>query len=210
MLKHIMNPENGIPEMTLSDIIIAVKKDATLNEVVLIHKTGEREFTFFPDNVLPIKIFRGGILDCMKKLHEIYYEFYIMENFYELKTILKSVKSTKEKIPIIYRFENPMSKVPNIVEDINKQMILTLTYLVNDYAGFLGMVIKISDNMYTLKGMRIDNTFRTSFVTIWTTTECSILSTISKFKTNMNDNHVVFYALKNWEEILYVLDNLLG
>jgi len=30
-MKHIINPENGIPEIPLADIVIAVKNDATLS-----------------------------------------------------------------------------------------------------------------------------------------------------------------------------------
>lgn len=209
MLKHIKNPENGIPEIPLAKIVIAVKKEATLSDVVLIQRNNEGEFTFFPNNILPIKVFHGSILDCMKKLHGMSYEFYILENFYELKNILNVLKGSEEKMRFsnVYSFKNPMSKIPDIEEDINKQIILT--HVDSEYSGFLGMVIKVHDR-YMLKGMRIDNIFHNSAVTAWTSTGHSILSAITKFRTNINGNFItIFYVLKSWEEMLCVLNVIL-
>jgi hypothetical protein len=123
----------------------------------------------------------------MKKLHGMSYEFYILENFYELKNILKVLKGSEEKMRFsnVYSFKNPMSKIPDIEEDINNQIILT--YVDSVYSGYLGMV-----------------------VTAWTSTGHSILSAITKFRTNINGNFItIFYVLKSWEEMLCVLNVIL-
>jgi len=100
-----------------------------------------------------------------------------------------------------------MSKIPDIEEDINKQIILT--YVDSEYSGYLGMVIKVHDDRYMLKGMQIDNIFHNSAVTAWASTGHSILSAITKFRTNTNGNFTIFYVLKNWEEMLCVLNVIL-
>ena len=53
----------------------------------------------------------------------------IPKDFHELKNMLEQSENPNEKMHInnIYKFKNPMLKIPNISEDITKQIVLIHT-----------------------------------------------------------------------------------
>lgn len=133
----------------------------------------------------------------------------IPKNFHELKIILEQSENPKEKMHIddIYKFKNPMLKIPNISEDITKQIVLIHT--ITNYSKFVGIVVRVCENVYVIKGTQIINSRYDPDMTTWITIGHSILETISKFQIAMGNNYVMFYVIRNKEEMLCVLNELL-
>ena len=133
----------------------------------------------------------------------------IPKNFHELKIILEQSENPKEKMHIddIYKFKNSMLKIPNISEDITKQIVLIHT--ITNYSKFAGIVVKVRENKYAIRGTQIINPRYEPDMTTWVTTGHSILETISKFQIAMGNNYVMFYVIRNKEEMLCVLNKLL-
>lgn len=133
----------------------------------------------------------------------------IPKDFHELKDILEQSENPNEKMHInnIYKFKNPMLKIPNISEDITKQIVLIHT--ITNYSKFVGIVVKVRENKYAIRGTQIINSRYDSDITTWVTTGHSILETISKFQIAMGNNYVMFYVIRNKEEMLCVLNKLL-
>ncbi len=133
----------------------------------------------------------------------------IPTNFHELKIILEQSENPKEKMHIddIYKFKNSMLKIPNISEDITKQIVLIHT--ITNCSKFVGIVVKVRENKYAIRGTQIINSRYDSDITTWVTTGHSILETISKFQIAMGNNYVMFYVIRNKEEMLCVLNKLL-
>ena len=133
----------------------------------------------------------------------------IPTNFHELKIILEQSENPKEKMHIddIYKFKNSMLKIPNISEDITKQIVLIHT--ITNCSKFVGIVVKVRENKYAIRGTQIINSRYDSDITTWVTTGHSILETISKFRIAMGNNYVMFYVIRNKEEMLCVLNELL-
>jgi len=132
----------------------------------------------------------------------------IPKDFHELKNMLEQLENPNKKMHIddIYKFKNPMLKIPNIEEDITKQIILVHT--ITCYSKFVGIVVKVCENVYVIKGTRIINSRYDPDITTWLTTGHSILDTISKFRIAMGDNYVMFYVVRNKEEMLCVLNEI--
>lgn len=133
----------------------------------------------------------------------------IPKDFHELKNMLEQSENPNEKMHIddIYKFKNPMLKIPNISEDITKQIVLIHTII--NYSKFIGIVVKVRENKYAIRGTQIINSRYDSDITTWVTTGHSILETISKFQIAMGNNYVMFYVIRNKEEMLCVLNELL-
>lgn len=138
----------------------------------------------------------------------------IPKDFHELKNMLEQSENPNEKMHIddIYKFKNPMLKIPNISEDITKQIVLIHT--ITNYSKFVGIVVKVRENKYAIRGTQIINSrysllLRDPDMTTWVTTGHSILETISKFQIAMGNNYVMFYVIRNKEEMLCVLNELL-
>jgi len=138
----------------------------------------------------------------------------IPKDFHELKNMLEQSENPNEKMHIddIYKFKNPMLKIPNISEDITKQIVLIHT--ITNYSKFIGIVVKVRENKYAIRGTQIINSrysllLRDPDMTTWVTTGHSILETISKFQIAMGNNYVMFYVIRNKEEMLCVLNELL-
>ena len=133
----------------------------------------------------------------------------IPKDFHELKNMLEQSENPNEKMHIddIYKFKNPMLKIPNISEDITKQIVLIHT--ITNYSKFVGIVVKVRENKYAIRGTQIINSRYDSDITTWVTTGHSILETISKFQIAMGNNYVMFYVIRNKEEMLCVLNELL-
>ena len=133
----------------------------------------------------------------------------IPTNFHELKNMLEQSEKKNKKMHIndIYKFKNPMLKIPNISEDITKQIVLIHT--ITNCSKFVGIVVKVRENKYVIRGTQIINSRYDSDMTTWVTTGHSILETISKFRIAMGDNYVMFYVIRNKEEMLCVLNELL-
>lgn len=133
----------------------------------------------------------------------------IPKDFHELKNMLEQSENPNEKMHIddIYKFKNPMLKIPNISEDITKQIVLIHTII--NYSKFIGIVVKVRENKYAIRGTQIINSRYNSDITTWVTTGHSILETISKFQIAMGNNYVMFYVIRNKEEMLCVLNELL-
>lgn len=133
----------------------------------------------------------------------------IPKDFHELKNMLEQSENPNEKMHIddIYKFKNPMLKIPNISEDITKQIVLIHT--ITNYSKFVGIVVKVRENKYAIRGTQIINSRYDSDITTWVTTGHSILETISKFQIAMGNNYVMFYVIRNKEEMLCVLNKLL-
>ncbi len=138
----------------------------------------------------------------------------IPKDFHELKNMLEQSENPNEKMHIddIYKFKNPMLKIPNISEDITKQIVLIHTII--NYSKFIGIVVKVRENKYAIRGTQIINSrysllLRDPDMTTWVTTGHSILETISKFRIAMGNNYVMFYVIRNKEEMLCVLNELL-
>lgn len=138
----------------------------------------------------------------------------IPKDFHELKNMLEQSENPNEKMHIddIYKFKNPMLKIPNISEDITKQIVLIHTII--NYSKFIGIVVKVRENKYAIRGTQIINSrysllLRDPDMTTWVTTGHSILETISKFQIAMGNNYVMFYVIRNKEEMLCVLNELL-
>lgn len=133
----------------------------------------------------------------------------IPKDFHELKDMLEQSENPNEKMHIddIYKFKNPMLKIPNISEDITKQIVLIHTII--NYSKFIGIVVKVRENKYAIRGTQIINSRYDSDITTWVTTGHSILETISKFQIAMGNNYVMFYVIRNKEEMLCVLNELL-
>jgi len=132
----------------------------------------------------------------------------IPTNFHELKNMLEQLENPNEKMHInnIYKFKNPMLKIPNISEDITKQIVLIHT--ITNYSKFVGIVVKVRENKYAIRGTQIINSRYDPDMTTWVTTGHSILETISKFRIAMGDNYVMFYVIRNKEEMLCVLNEI--
>ena len=133
----------------------------------------------------------------------------IPKDFHELKDMLEQSENPNEKMHIddIYKFKNPMLKIPNISEDITKQIVLIHT--ITNYSKFVGIVVKVRENKYAIRGTQIINSRYEPDMTAWVTTGHSILETISKFQIAMGNNYVMFYVIRNKEEMLCVLNELL-
>ena len=71
------------------------------------------------------------------------------------------------------------------------------------------MVVKVRENKYAIRGTQIINSRYDPDMTTWVTTGHSILETISKFQIAMGNNYVMFYVIRNKEEMLCVLNKLL-
>ena len=123
--------------------------------------------------------------------------------------LIEQSENPNEKMHIddIYKFKNPMLKIPNISEDITKQIVLIHTII--NYSKFIGIVVKVRENKYAIRGTQIINSRYDSDITTWVTTGHSILETISKFQIAMGNNYVMFYVIRNKEEMLCVLNELL-
>ena len=222
-MKHIKNPDSRVFEINTNDIVIAAREGNTLNQTLIIQKdkyefnvSGVNYYDYPYENIMiNTGIYGKTTMDCMRKLYRKYnYEFYILKNFHELYEVLKkmSMVSEKEKENLtlndINRFENPKTDIKNVSNDPTNQIILVKIF--TDIGDFLGIVQHTNAYEYTINfKIPESSNFSDSNMLPEIISSSVLIEALPKFHAVMSNWCPEFYVIRNWKEMLCVLNGVL-